>query len=60
MTETPAIPVFRSIAEIPASFGPSVGAIGNFDGVHLGHREVLSAVAEEARNSSSARGRDHV
>jgi riboflavin kinase/FMN adenylyltransferase len=45
----PAIPVFRSISEIPAGFGPSVAAIGNFDGVHLGHRRILSAVAEEAR-----------
>jgi riboflavin kinase/FMN adenylyltransferase len=26
-----------------------VAAIGNFDGVHLGHRRILSAVAEEAR-----------
>jgi riboflavin kinase / FMN adenylyltransferase len=44
-----AVPVFRTIAEIPAGFGPSVAAIGNFDGVHLGHRRILSAVAEEAR-----------
>lgn len=43
------IQVFRSIAEIPANFGPTVAAIGNFDGVHLGHREILSAVAAEAR-----------
>ena len=41
--------VFRSLAEIPAGFGPTVAAIGNFDGVHLGHRENLSAVVEEAR-----------
>ena len=41
--------VFRSIAEIPAGFGPSVAAIGNFDGVHLGHQEILSAVVQEAR-----------
>jgi riboflavin kinase / FMN adenylyltransferase len=43
------IPIFRSLAEIPAGFGPSVAAIGNFDGVHLGHREILSAAVAEAR-----------
>jgi len=41
--------VFRSIAEIPAGFGPTVAAIGNFDGVHLGHQAILRAVLEEAR-----------
>jgi riboflavin kinase/FMN adenylyltransferase len=43
------IPICRSVAEIPAGFGPCVAAIGNFDGVHLGHREVLSAVVREGR-----------
>ena len=43
------IPVYRSLAQIPAGFGPSVAAIGNFDGVHVGHREILSAVVAEAR-----------
>jgi riboflavin kinase/FMN adenylyltransferase len=41
--------VFRRMEEIPAGFGPSVAAIGNFDGVHRGHREILSAVVAEAR-----------
>ncbi|MGB6745716.1 MAG: adenylyltransferase/cytidyltransferase family protein, partial [Terracidiphilus sp.] len=41
--------IFRSLAEIPAGFGPSVATIGNFDGVHLGHRAILSAVAAQAR-----------
>jgi riboflavin kinase/FMN adenylyltransferase len=48
-TEFPALRVFRSIAEVPAGFGPTVAAIGNFDGVHCGHREILRAVIEEAR-----------
>jgi riboflavin kinase/FMN adenylyltransferase len=43
------VTVFRSIAEIPAGFGPSVATIGNFDGVHLGHQQILSAVVDEAR-----------
>jgi len=42
--------VFHSVAEIPAGFGPTVAAIGNFDGVHLGHQQIISAVVCEARN----------
>jgi len=45
--------VFRSLSEIPAAFGPAVAAVGNFDGVHLGHREILAAVSAEARRSSA-------
>jgi riboflavin kinase/FMN adenylyltransferase len=41
--------LFRSVAEVPAGFGPSVASIGNFDGVHLGHQEILSGVVAEAR-----------
>ncbi len=48
-SDAASVPVFRSLEEIPAGFGPSVAAIGNFDGVHLGHHEILSAVTQEAR-----------
>ncbi len=40
---------FHSLREIPAGFGPSVVTIGNFDGVHAGHREILRRVAAIGR-----------
>jgi riboflavin kinase/FMN adenylyltransferase len=43
------IPVYRGIREVPKDFGPCIAAIGNFDGVHRGHQQILRAVVEEAR-----------
>jgi riboflavin kinase/FMN adenylyltransferase len=33
--------IYRSLADVPADFGPSALTIGNFDGVHVGHRRIL-------------------
>lgn len=41
--------IYRELADVPASFGPSVATIGNFDGVHRGHQWVISEVVERAR-----------
>jgi riboflavin kinase / FMN adenylyltransferase len=42
--------IYRSLSEVPADFGPSALTIGNFDGVHFGHRRILrrlKALADE-------------
>lgn len=36
------MPVWRSRVEVPDDLGHTVVTIGNFDGVHLGHRHVIS------------------
>jgi riboflavin kinase/FMN adenylyltransferase len=41
--------VYRSPAEVPGNFGPSVVTIGNFDGVHIGHREIMRRVVAIAK-----------
>ena len=51
--QVPAMKVFGSPAEVPAAFGPSVVAIGNFDGVHGGHRQIMRRVAALARETGS-------
>ncbi len=40
--------VFRDPSEVPDDFGPSVVAIGKFDGVHAGHRAVIRRLEERA------------
>ena len=41
--------VYRGLDEIDHDFGPSALTIGNFDGVHAGHRDVVSRVVALAR-----------
>ena len=40
---------WTDLTQIPEGFGPSVVTLGNFDGVHRGHRAVLSTLIEQAR-----------
>jgi riboflavin kinase/FMN adenylyltransferase len=40
--------IYRSLAGLPRDFGPSALSIGNFDGVHFGHRRILRRVEEIA------------
>lgn len=46
--------VFRSLNEIPAALGPTVAAIGNFDGVHRGHQAIIADVRARAAQRGAA------
>ena len=45
--------IFRSLEEAALSFGPSAVTIGNFDGVHRGHVELMRHVVEMARRHNT-------
>ena len=40
--------IYRGIEQLPPDFGPVVATIGNFDGVHRGHRMVIEEVIARA------------
>lgn len=44
--------IFRHYDEIPAEFRGGVVALGNFDGVHLGHRAVIGEAQSRARDTA--------
>jgi riboflavin kinase/FMN adenylyltransferase len=48
--------VFRSFAALPAGAAGAVYAIGNFDGLHRGHRAVLTEAARIAAKSGAKHG----
>ncbi|MGI9156602.1 MAG: bifunctional riboflavin kinase/FAD synthetase [Marmoricola sp.] len=48
--------IWRSLEEVPGDLGRTVVVIGNFDGVHLGHRSVIA----RARASAAETGADRV
>ncbi|MGA7380806.1 MAG: bifunctional riboflavin kinase/FMN adenylyltransferase, partial [Terriglobales bacterium] len=41
--------IFHKLEDVPADFGPTVVSVGNFDGVHRAHRQVLSNLVQRAR-----------
>ena len=45
--------ILRHYENVPAELRGAVAAIGNFDGVHRGHREVLSMAADLARRQNA-------
>ena len=44
--------ILNSVEALPEHFGPSVVTLGNFDGVHLGHRELFRQLVKTARTLS--------
>lgn len=46
--------VWTDLGQVPSSFGPSVVTLGNFDGVHRGHRDVLARMVADARAAGIA------
>ncbi|MBN1142088.1 MAG: bifunctional riboflavin kinase/FAD synthetase [Deltaproteobacteria bacterium] len=46
--------VFHDLPEGAASFSRTVVTIGNFDGVHLGHREIFRRVVQAARDQGGS------
>ena len=44
---------WNDVSDIPADFGPSVVTLGNFDGVHAGHRAVLGRAVEAAHGAGA-------
>jgi riboflavin kinase/FMN adenylyltransferase len=45
--------IFRALEEIPADLGPTIVSVGNFDGIHCGHQQVLAEIVKRARESGS-------
>lgn len=41
--------IITSLDQLPATFGPCALTLGNFDGVHLGHRELFRRLLKTAR-----------
>jgi riboflavin kinase / FMN adenylyltransferase len=45
--------IFRSLQDVPPDIGPSVVSVGNFDGVHCGHQQVLREIVRRAAENGA-------
>jgi riboflavin kinase/FMN adenylyltransferase len=45
--------VFHKLEDVPATFGPTLVSVGNFDGVHRAHAHVLREIVSRARTSGA-------
>jgi riboflavin kinase/FMN adenylyltransferase len=43
--------MFHKLEDVPAEFGPTILSVGNFDGVHRAHVQVLRTIVNRARQS---------
>ena len=41
--------IFRKLDQIPRDFGRTVLTVGNYDGLHLGHRYIIQQMVERAK-----------
>ncbi len=41
--------ILSTVHELSSDFGPSIVTLGNFDGVHMGHRELFRCLVQKAR-----------
>ena len=41
--------VFHKLEELPSGFGPTVLSVGNFDGIHRAHLQVLGIIVQRAK-----------
>jgi riboflavin kinase/FMN adenylyltransferase len=45
--------IFSKLDDVPADFGLSIASVGNFDGVHRAHAQVLGEIVRRAKESGA-------
>jgi riboflavin kinase/FMN adenylyltransferase len=45
--------LFHKLEDVPADFSPTILSVGNFDGVHRAHAQVLGTIVRRAQESGS-------